>query len=141
MVGGFYGQLLLFAQCSTPLLYVEKLHMNDDLESLSMSQSYFSQQRSNISETSSETPSIWQESNLGHFNWPRSTCGGSWKGNLLVAHVDELQESDVHLRRMKTKGDLCPKKETISNACLLTVPRSWQEKVLESEHPNLARYR
>ena len=49
--------------------------------------------------------------------------GRSWKGDFLVADVEELQENDAS------------KTETISYSDLLAVPQSWKEKFLKSEHP------
>ena len=89
-----------------------------------------------FNERSGVAPSVRQVNALRLFDGIRSIYGGSWKGDLLVANVGELQEddvSDVYLRRIETtvlvSGDIfiCPFFERF---CKVD-----RKKVLKSDHP------
>ena len=74
----------------------------------------------------SEAPSVQQGSTLRHFYELRKYARGeSWKGDVLVADVDELQENDgsgsVLKKNEKQKKFLCRKKGTNSCSSLSTV--------------------
>ena len=65
---------------------------------------------SNISERSGEASSIWLESTLRHFFTGYALyTGRSWKGNLLVAHCEELHENDASDVCFQKKQVLVPK--------------------------------
>ena len=62
-------------------------------------------------------------------------AGGSWKGDILVADVEEFQENDaseVYVKRINTKEVIVPKEEEFLN-----IPKRkrvllrWQEQVLK----------
>ena len=65
--------------------------------------------------------------------------GRIWKGDHLVADVEELRNldaSEIHARRLNAKEVLVPKQEMISYSRAQMEWLSWQQKVRKSEHPS-----
>ena len=93
----------------------------------------------NISEKPGDAPSTWQERIL------RSSCPMLFMGQKLERRLTRSRRwGSTGERRIRCafnvnnklkKKFLCRKKETNSYAQLLTVPPSWLEEVLKSEHP------
>ena len=140
MVGWFFGMLLLSSKCPRPLGRLENSVWKTIWRTIQRaSNSLWSNGwiSSDFNERPVKSPLIWQERLTR--NIPRICigCGGIWKGDILVADIEEQEEidaSEIYPRRINAKEAFDDTKKR-----WIHIPSSrWNSKIVR-ERPRIPR--
>ena len=141
MVGWFIGMLLLSAKCPRlPGRWENSLWKAIRRTIWRANNSFWSigWMSSDFHTRPVQTSPLWKESSTGIFLGHALIAGRIWKGDILVADIEELEKmdaSEIYPRRINEKEILTPQKGENSYSQLQMVQQNCWEETTKSEKP------